>query len=98
MASSLSMEELCNRLRSMVHDCLSKHLYDSAIFYADKLTTMSNQAPRDAYLLAQVRLLNKISQAILVNVPPQGATRLPNKSQTQPVAPGHLLLESTLIC
>lgn len=48
------MEDLCNKLRTLVQDCLAKHLYDSAIFYADKLTTMSDQAPRDAYLLAQV--------------------------------------------
>lgn len=44
----------------LVQDCLAKHLYDSAIFYADKLTTMSNHAPRDAYLLAQVTLLSKM--------------------------------------
>ena len=48
------MEDLCNKLRTLVQDCLAKHLYDSAIFHADKLTTMSDQAPRDAYLLAQV--------------------------------------------
>jgi hypothetical protein len=54
------MEEPCSRLRVLVQDCLSKHLYDSAIFYADKLTTMSNHAPRDAYLLAQVTLHSKM--------------------------------------
>jgi hypothetical protein len=54
------MEELCGRLRMLVQDCLAKHLYDSAIFYADKLTTMSGRVPRDAYLLAQVTPLTKM--------------------------------------
>lgn len=41
-------------MRSLVHDCLAKHLYDSAIFYADKLVTMSNGASADVYTLAEV--------------------------------------------
>ncbi|KAK9905515.1 hypothetical protein WJX75_001308 [Coccomyxa subellipsoidea] len=44
---------LCQRMRSLVHDCLAKHLYDSAIFYADKLVTMSNGAAADVYTLAE---------------------------------------------
>ena len=64
------MEDMCNRLRTLVQDCLAKHLYESAIFYADKLTTMSNQAPRDAYLLAQVKEVNKMHQALDSIVPP----------------------------
>ena len=59
-ASSNQMEALCSKLRTLVQDCLAKHLYESAIFYADKLATMSNQAPRDVYLLAQVGQLNKM--------------------------------------
>ncbi|EIE23608.1 TPR-like protein [Coccomyxa subellipsoidea C-169] len=47
------MERLCQRMRSLVHDCLAKHLYDSAIFYADKLVTMSNGASADVYTLAE---------------------------------------------
>lgn len=42
------------RLSSLVHDCLSKHLYASAIFYADKLVTLSEGAPADIFTLAQV--------------------------------------------
>ena len=42
------------RLSSLVHDCLSKHLYASAIFYADKLVTLSEGAPADVFTLAQV--------------------------------------------
>ena len=73
MTSNLPMEDMCNRLRTLVQDCLAKHLYDSAIFYADKLTTMSNQAPRDAYLLAQVTQVNKMHQP-LSSIAPPGAS------------------------
>jgi hypothetical protein len=44
----------CSRLRSLVQDCLDKHLSTSAVFYADKLVTLSGYAPGDVYLLAQV--------------------------------------------
>ncbi len=54
MTANISMERLCQRMRSLVHDCLAKHLYDSAIFYADKLVTMSNGASADVYTLAEV--------------------------------------------
>lgn len=37
-----------------MHDCLSKHLERSAVFYADKLVTLSGSNPGDVYLLAQV--------------------------------------------
>ena len=69
MASSLPAEELCGRLRPLVQDCLAKHLYNSAIFYADKLNTLSKQAPQDAYLLAQVILLNKMARACHIKCP-----------------------------
>lgn len=48
-------ESHCCRLRELVHDCLSKHLERSAVFYADKLVTLSGSNPGDVYLLAQVR-------------------------------------------
>jgi hypothetical protein len=54
MTASIPMDRLCQRMRSLVHDCLAKHLYDSAIFYADKLVTMSNGAAADVYTLAEV--------------------------------------------
>lgn len=54
MSANISMDRLCQRMRSLVHDCLAKHLYDSAIFYADKLMTMSNGAAADVYTLAEV--------------------------------------------
>lgn len=42
------------KLRSVVRDCFGKHLYSSAIFFADKLVTVSGAAAADMYLLAQV--------------------------------------------
>ena len=41
-------------LRSVVHDCLAKHLYEAAAFFADKLVTLSGYAPAEVYTLAQV--------------------------------------------
>ena len=46
----------CRRLQGLVQDCLAKHLYDSAIFFADKLVTLSDAAPAQVFLLAEVRL------------------------------------------
>lgn len=41
-------------LRSVVHDCLAKHMYEAAAFFADKLVTASGYAPAEVYTLAQV--------------------------------------------
>lgn len=45
----------CERLRQLVPDCMAKHMYEAAIFFASKLCSMSDQHPGDIYLLAQVR-------------------------------------------
>ena len=45
-------------LRSIVQDSLGKHLYDNAIFFADKLVTISG-APDDVYRLAQAFVFTK---------------------------------------
>jgi anaphase-promoting complex subunit 6 len=52
--TSISAEEHCVRLRSLVHDCLAKHMYEAAAFFADKLVTLSRGAQPDVYILAQV--------------------------------------------
>jgi hypothetical protein len=44
-----------DQLRSLVQDCIAKHLYSTAVFYADKLVTLTQYAPGDVYLVAQVR-------------------------------------------
>jgi hypothetical protein len=46
-----------DQLRSLVQDCIAKHLYSTAVFYADKLVTLTQYAPGDVYLLAQVRMV-----------------------------------------
>ncbi len=48
-------DSLHQDLRALVHDCMGKHLYDSAAFYADKLVTLSNEDPNEVFMLAQVR-------------------------------------------
>ena len=42
------------RLLALVQDCLAKHLYTSASFFADKLVALSSFEPSNVYLLAQV--------------------------------------------
>ena len=37
-----------------MHDSLAKHLYDSAVFFADKLVTLGGCSGVDVYTLAQV--------------------------------------------
>ena len=45
-------------LRRLVADCIDKHLLRSAIFFADKLVTLSDGAAEDVFLLAQVYVYN----------------------------------------
>eukprot|EP00966_Prymnesium_polylepis_P192680 4466029-Prymnesium_polylepis.1 len=54
MATDLSLDGL----RSIVQDSLGKHLYENAIFFADKLVTLS-QSPDDIYRLAQAYIFTK---------------------------------------
>ena len=46
-------------LRQLVKDCLSKHLLSSAVFFADKLLCLSDRAPEDELLLANVYFTDK---------------------------------------
>jgi anaphase-promoting complex subunit 6 len=41
-----------------VLDCLSKHLGTAAVYFADKLVTLSEGAPEDVFLLAQAHWHN----------------------------------------
>ena len=47
------------RLRAVVQDSLGKHLFDNAIFFADKLVTLSRGDPDDVYRLAQAYVFTK---------------------------------------
>ena len=51
----MSVAEHCNNLRQLVHDALSKHLYDSAVFFADKLVSIGGESLVDIFSLAQAR-------------------------------------------
>ncbi|GJW04317.1 anaphase-promoting complex subunit 6 [Tanacetum coccineum] len=44
------------RFRDVVLDCMSKHLYLSAIFFPDKVAAFTSD-PADIYMQAQVQLL-----------------------------------------
>jgi hypothetical protein len=48
------------KLRAVVRDCLGKHLYSSAIFFADKLATLAGNATQDLYM--QENLTTAMSQ------------------------------------
>ena len=50
-----SSSALLETLRFRVTDCLDKHLFTTAVFFADKLVTLSDGAAEDVYLLAQAR-------------------------------------------
>lgn len=51
-------EEEVERLRGVVRDCVSKHLYASAIFFADKVAAATGDAA-DVYMQAQALFLGR---------------------------------------
>ena len=46
-------------LRKLVADLMQKHLYSSAIFFGDKLVSLSEYNQMDVYALAQAYFLGK---------------------------------------
>ena len=50
----MTLDQQCARLRMLVQHCLNDQLLASASFYADKLVSISQAAPSDVYVLAQV--------------------------------------------
>ena len=46
-------------LRCVVQDSMGKHLYDNAIFFADKLIALSDNDPDDVYRLTQAFLYTR---------------------------------------
>ncbi|KAK9070581.1 hypothetical protein SSX86_010983 [Deinandra increscens subsp. villosa] len=52
------MEEEIEKLRGVVRDCVSKHLYSSAIFFADKVAAFTSD-PADIYMQAQALFLGR---------------------------------------
>ncbi|KAJ4839208.1 Cell division cycle protein 16 [Turnera subulata] len=51
-------EEHIEKLRGVVRDCVSKHLYSSAIFFADKVAALTAD-PADIYMQAQALFLGR---------------------------------------
>ncbi|KDP30666.1 hypothetical protein JCGZ_16222 [Jatropha curcas] len=51
-------EEQIEKLRGVVRDCVSKHLYSSAIFFADKVAAFTKD-PADIYMQAQALFLGR---------------------------------------
>ncbi|XP_065018940.1 anaphase-promoting complex subunit 6-like isoform X1 [Musa acuminata AAA Group] len=51
-------EEAVETLRGVVRDCVSKHLYSSAIFFADKVVAATGD-PADIYMQAQALFLGR---------------------------------------
>ncbi|ESR55692.1 hypothetical protein CICLE_v10023736mg [Citrus x clementina] len=51
-------EEEIEKLRGLVRDCVSKHLYSSAIFFADKIAALTND-PTGLYMQAQALFLGR---------------------------------------
>ncbi|KAF9621856.1 hypothetical protein IFM89_028444 [Coptis chinensis] len=51
-------EESIEKLRGVVRDCVSKHLYSSAIFFADKVAAFTSD-PADIYMQAQALFLGR---------------------------------------
>ncbi|XP_057458614.1 anaphase-promoting complex subunit 6 [Lotus japonicus] len=51
-------DEEIEKLRGVVRDCVSKHLYSSAIFFADKVAAFTND-PADIYMQAQALFLGR---------------------------------------
>ena len=42
------------KLRRLVQSSIAKHSYESAVFFADKLVTLTNEEPEEIFRLAQV--------------------------------------------
>ena len=47
------------RLRGVVTDALAKHLHTSAVFFAEKLVTLTGAAPGDVFMLAHALYASK---------------------------------------
>lgn len=59
-----TIERICSRLRKIVQDSFQKHLYGTAIFYADKLASLSQDA-EDLYTLAECYFKNREYRRVL---------------------------------
>eukprot|EP00899_Mesostigma_viride_P002645 jgi/Mesvir1/12381/Mv00559-RA.3 len=75
------MENL-EKLRRLVRDCISKHMATSAVFFADKLVSLSGGCPQDVFLLVQAYMYGRQHRRALHLIRAWSAER------AQPLAPG----------
>ena len=50
---------LIDKLRRLVQSSMAKHAYESAVFFADKLVTLTHEDPEEIFRLAQVTFLKR---------------------------------------
>eukprot|EP00405_Crypthecodinium_cohnii_P056064 CAMPEP_0206613490 /NCGR_PEP_ID=MMETSP0325_2-20121206/56740_1 /ASSEMBLY_ACC=CAM_ASM_000347 /TAXON_ID=2866 /ORGANISM="Crypthecodinium cohnii, Strain Seligo" /LENGTH=570 /DNA_ID=CAMNT_0054133631 /DNA_START=46 /DNA_END=1758 /DNA_ORIENTATION=+ len=60
-----TISRICDRLRKLVQDAFQRHLYSSAVFYADKCFALSNYSPEDLYTLAECYFMNREYRRVL---------------------------------
>ena len=70
-----------------MHDSLAKHLYDSAVFFADKLVTLGGGSGVDVYTLAQV-----LANVVMLSV---GLSMMWWQNSLSRTAPAELARETT---
>ncbi|GAY67399.1 hypothetical protein CUMW_256130 [Citrus unshiu] len=58
ISNFIMREEEIEKLRGLVRDCVSKHLYSSAIFFANEVAALTND-PADVYMQAQALFLGR---------------------------------------
>lgn len=59
-----TIDSICHRLRGLIQESFQKHLYTTAIFYADKLVSL-NQEAEDLYTLAECYFKNREYRRVL---------------------------------
>jgi len=60
-----TLDNICGHLRKLIQESFQKHLYVTAIFYADKLVSLSQHAPDDLYTLAECYFKNREYRRVL---------------------------------
>jgi len=59
------LDRICGRLRKLIQESFQKHLYSTAIFYADKLVNISQVMEEDLYTLAECYFKNREYRRVL---------------------------------
>jgi len=60
-----TLDRICGRLRKLIQESFQKHLYATAIFYADKLVNLSQCMEEDLYTLAECYFKNREFRRVL---------------------------------